>query len=473
MEDNGKSETDHRPGWPQNLVDSMKTGWSKATVDSSLIDGAAFYADRRRELAGAIQDCLLIVPAGEEKVRSNDTFYRFRASSDFVYLTGCQDPECVLIVGPGMWEDGVLYVPERRTAGEPGYYSDSQYGELWVGARMGSQEASARFGVKTAPKSQLMRDLLDAGSADKALIREVDEYLDLLIEPGPADFELESTLGEMRLTKDDHEIALLQEAIDSSIRGFSDIGRVLAGGGASDMALSERVIEGVFSLRARGEGNDVGYPTIAAAGPHATTLHWTRNDGVLEPGSLLLVDAGVEGNGLYTADITRTLPVGGKFSALQRRVYDIVLAAQRAGIEEVRPGARFRDIHLAASRVLAQGLFELGVLAEDSDVTMQEDRQDYRRYTLHGTSHMLGLDVHDCASARSEEYFGELRPGFVLTVEPGLYFQANDLTVPAELRGLGVRIEDDVLVTEDGCAVLSAGLPVDGDEIEAWMASFA
>jgi Xaa-Pro aminopeptidase len=233
----------------------------------------------------------------------------------------------------------------------------------------------------------------------------------------------------------------------------------------------ERVVEGIFNLRARVEGNDIGYDTIAASGSHATTLHWIRNSGSVHSGDMLLLDAGVESHELYTADVTRTMPVNGKYSAAQRRIYDLVYEAQSAGIAAVKPGANFMDPHDAAMKVLAQGLYELGILKEAPEVALRKDRQLHRRYTLHGTSHMLGIDVHDCANARNEFYWGTLEEGYVLTVEPGLYFQANDLTVPEEYRGIGVRIEDDVLVTATGSRNLSAALPRSADEVEAWMAA--
>jgi Xaa-Pro aminopeptidase len=186
---------------------------------------------------------------------------------------------------------------------------------------------------------------------------------------------------------------------------------------------------------------------------------------------MLLLDAGVEGHNLYTADVTRTMPVSGKYSPAQRRIYELVYKAQSAGIDAVKPGAKFTDPHDAAMRVLAEGLYELGILKVEPDEALRKDRQLHRRYTLHGTSHMLGIDVHDCSSARDEMYHGELKEGYVLTVEPGLYFQANDLTVPEEYRGIGVRIEDDILVTATGARNLSAALPRAPDDVEAWMAN--
>ena len=275
-----------------------------------------------------------------------------------------------------------------------------------------------------------------------------------------------TALSELRLTKDEFEVAQLQRAVDHTVKGFEDVVRALP----AAEGRGERVIEGVFNLRARVEGNDVGYGTIAAAGAHATILHWTRNDGAVNSGDLLLLDAGVEGQTLYTADVTRTMPVSGRFSPAQRSVYELVLAAHEAGIAAVRPGASFDAPHRAAMAVLAEGLVELGVLTGDPAESLDDENQSYRRYTLHGVSHMLGLDVHDCDAARDEVLRGELREGYVLTVEPGLYFQANDLTVPAQYRGIGVRIEDDVLVTESGARNLSAALPRDPDDVEAWMA---
>jgi Xaa-Pro aminopeptidase len=184
-----------------------------------------------------------------------------------------------------------------------------------------------------------------------------------------------------------------------------------------------------------------------------------------------LLDAGVECHNLYTADVTRTMPINGTFSPAQRRIYELVLRAQEAGIAAVKPGVPFMAANDAAMRVLAQGLFELGILNEEPESALRRDRQLHRRYTLHGVSHMLGIDVHDCANARNEEYLGELHEGYVLTVEPGLYFQENDLTVPEEYRGIGVRIEDDVLVTANGVTNLSAALPREPDDVEAWMAA--
>jgi len=234
----------------------------------------------------------------------------------------------------------------------------------------------------------------------------------------------------------------------------------------------ERIIESAFYGRARLEGNDLGYDTIAAAGAHACVLHWMQNDGDVLSGDLILIDAGVEVDSMYTADITRTIPINGKFSPAQRKIYSLVYAAQRAGIDAVKPGAPWSAFHDAASAVLAKGLEELGVLPVSAEESLQEYAGFHRRWTVHSTGHMLGLDVHDCAQARKEDYRkGVLEVGMVLTVEPGLYIQPDDLLFPAEYRGIGVRIEDDVLVTKTGVQVLSRALPSHPDEVEVWVAN--
>jgi Xaa-Pro aminopeptidase len=234
----------------------------------------------------------------------------------------------------------------------------------------------------------------------------------------------------------------------------------------------ERLIEGAFFTRARFEGNDLGYDSIVAAGSHACVLHWIRNDGQLRSGELLLIDAGVEMDSLFTADITRTFPINGRFTPAQRKIYTLVYEAQKAGMKAVKPGAKFRDFHVAASEVLARGLEEMGVLPVPAQESLKPDVGLHRRWTVHGTGHMLGMDVHDCAKARKEAHTeGILKEGMILTVEPGLYIQPDDTLFPEEFRGIGVRIEDDVLVTKDGCENLSGAMPSHPDEVEAWMAN--
>lgn len=456
----------HRPAIPRRFFDHMTKEWAPSGLGDDVNPAAPFTAQRRDALAGHFPDTTLIVPTGNYKVRANDTNYRFRAGTDFFYLTACHDPDVVLVItNSNDTVSSVLYVAERRDHTTHEYFTDSHYGELWVGARRGVAESAAHFGIPTRPLEKLNSDLAAITTSRRAVVRGFDTRIDSLVPASDDDHQLVELLSHMRLTKDDFEIAQLQVAIDHTTTAFEDVVRALP----EAIGRGERVIEGVFNLRARLEGNDVGYETIAASGSHATVLHWVRNDGVVRAGDMLLLDAGVECDYLYTADVTRTMPINGKFSPTQRRIYELVLRAQRAGIAAVKPGAKFSEPHEAAMRVIAEGLHDLGILDVEPDVALRRDMQLHRRYTLHGTSHMLGLDVHDCANARNEAYTGELQPGYVLTVEPGIYFQPNDLTVPEEFRGIGVRIEDDVLVTATGHRVLSSALPTDPDAIEAWM----
>ncbi len=456
----------HRPPVPRSLVDAMALGWGPTPIEGAVHPAATECAERRARIAQALPGLTLVVPTGQLKVRANDTDYRFRPGTDFFYLSGCVEPDCVLLIAPGAAAPhATLYVPERRDSRGHAFFTDARYGELWVGPRRGVVEAAQYYAVRTAPREDLAKDLAALAGTTMATVRGVDADVDALVEPSEYDEHLVVALSELRLVKDAFELRQLEGAIAHTVRGFEDVVRALP----EAVGRGERVIEGVFNLRARVEGNDVGYDTIAASGANATVLHWTRNSGQVREGDLLLLDAGVECHQLYTADVTRTLPVNGVFSPAQRRVYELVLAAQDAGIAAVQPGASFSAPHDAAVSVLAHGLVALGIL-DDAEVALRRDRQLHRRYTLHGVSHMLGLDVHDCANARDDVYRGELREGYVLTVEPGLYFQPNDLTVPEEYRGIGVRIEDDIQVTENGPRNLSSGLPRRADEIESWMA---
>ena len=457
----------HRPAMPRVFLERLAADWATAEVSADEHVAAEHTRRRREALAASLPGVTLVIASGNLKVRANDTDYRFRPDTDYFYLTADDEPEGVLVITPTAGGSrSTLYVPARRDQRTHEFITDARYGELWVGPRRGPEEASAYYGIDTAPLEQLAKDLVDLSATPILVKRDVDASIDAAIAPHDNDTAIDEVLSEMRLVKDDFEVAQLEDAIAHTVKGFEDVVRALP----TAQSRGERVIEGVFNLRARVEGNDVGYGTIAAAGAHATTLHWMTNDGPVRDGELLLLDAGVENHQLYTADVTRTLPVNGVFSPAQRRVYDLVLAAQEAGIAAVRPGASFRAPHEAAMTVLAEGLHELGILTESAEESLRRDRQLYRRYTLHGVSHMLGLDVHDCANARDELYNGELREGYVLTVEPGLYFQPHDLTVPEEYRGIGVRIEDDILVTATGSRNLSAALPRNADDVQEWMA---
>lgn len=456
-------------GVSDELAANMKTGWADTErSDLRPVPQAAQTAARRAALSTRFPGERLVIPAGNLKVRSNDTDYPFRASVEYAYLTGDQTEDGVLVMEPdgGQGHVSTLCLLPRSDRENGEFWLDSQ-GELWVGRRHSLTESEQLYGLPCKDVRKLTGELA-AASGPVRVVRGHDAAVEAALTDkvtAERDTELHVFLSEMRLVKDDFEVGELQQACDSTVRGFEDVVRNLDRAEAT----SERYIEGTFFLRARVEGNDVGYGSICASGPHATTLHWVRNDGDVRSGDLLLLDAGVERHTLYTADVTRTLPVNGRFDALQRTIYDAVYEAQEAGIAAVRPGAKCLDFHLAAQRVLAAKLVEWGLLDGPVERVLELGLQ--RRWTLHGTGHMLGLDVHDCAVARRESYVeGTLEPGMCLTVEPGLYFQPDDLTVPEEYRGIGVRIEDDILVTENGNRNLSAALPRTSTDVEAWMA---
>ncbi|WP_214411134.1 aminopeptidase P family protein [Sphaerisporangium fuscum] len=443
------------------LADFMTESWADTSRPGlAPLPLAAYTAKRRAALTQRFPGERLVIPSGTLKVRSNDSDYRFRAHSAFAYLTGSQEPDDVLVIAPS--GAATLFTRPRSPRSAEGaagqeFYRDRRYGEFWVGARPTLEEAEALYQIECAPTDRLR----DALTGPARVLRGVDPTVDVQVAPHDGDAEFASFLSEMRLIKDEWEVAELQHAVDATGRGFEDVVRALPQALAHPRG--ERYVEGVFGLRARLEGNAVGYDTIAASGAHACVLHWIRNDGRLNGDELLLLDAGVETDNLYTADITRTLPLSGRFSPIQRQVYELVYEAQNAAMEVLRPGARFRDFHRAAMAVIAEGLREWGVLkSAEGDL--------HRRYTLCSSGHMLGLDVHDCAKARASAYLdGVLEAGQVLTVEPGLYLQPDDLTLPPEFRGIGVRIEDDLIITEDGARLMSSGLPRHPDEIESWM----
>ncbi|WP_159571558.1 aminopeptidase P family protein [Curtobacterium sp. 18060] len=442
---------------------------------------AAFAAERRARISELHPGRTIVVPAGQAKVRSNDCDYPFRPHSTFAHLTGWGTDTVVgsvLVMTPnGSGHDATLYF--RATAGRDSeeFYANPEIGEFWVGPRPSLDAVAADLGLATADLGSFsdVADGLDASAllvreADDDLTRTLDARLGSAVGGAPAtDDVLARDLSEQRLVKDAYEVGELRKAVDATKHGFDDViadfDAVLA------HQRGERIVEGTFNRRARADGNTVGYDTIAASGHHACILHWTRNDGAVQPGDLILIDAGVEVDSFYTADITRTLPVSGTFSPVQRMVYDAVLEAADAAFAIVKPGITFRQVHATAMEVIARKTAEWGFLPVSAEESLEADNQFHRRYMVHGTSHHLGLDVHDCAKARREMYIdGVVQPGMVFTIEPGLYFQQDDLTVPAEFRGIGVRIEDDILVTEDGAENLSIGIPRTPSDVEAWIA---
>jgi Xaa-Pro aminopeptidase len=448
------TKASHDVETPQALIDFLSRDWMETPLAAGTHPQAKRFAQRRAALSRAFPGEYLVIPAGDEMTRANDTNFRYRPSSDFAYLVGGGEPGGLLVLEPdGSSHRSLLFVPPHNR-GRAEFLTDRVHGELWVGRHRGVDESLIYYGVDACRP-----------------IGEIPRYLESLREAKhpvralPDDAELATHLSEMRLIKDEYELDELRKACAISKRAFEDAIRVMR------TARGEREIEAAFWSRARIDANDVGYLTIAGAGDHACTLHWTHNHGPVEPGKLLLLDAGVECDSLYTADITRTFPISGRYSAEQRTIYDLVFEAQRVGMEAVRPGNDFLEPNRRAMRVLAQGLIDLHILNFSLDEALDPTHQYYRRYTLHGVSHMLGIDVHDCAKARSENYrYGTLREGMVLTVEPGLYFQPDDATVPERFRGIGVRIEDDVAVTADGFENMSAILPSATNDVEAWIA---
>ena len=459
---------------PPNLLNFMLRSWNpKPRKPPKVIPNAANCLMRRDRLSQRFPGEVLVIPTGHRKVRANDSYYPFRPGTDFYYLTGAFEPDCVLVLLPrGKRHEQLLFVEPNPGKTDATFFTDRNKGELWEGYRLGVPESATRYAISCRPLNELdatLQAALALPNARSRVLRGLSPATEHLLVQSATDkverdTELATFLSEMRLIKDEDEVDALRSAILATKRGFEDVIARLKTAG------SERELEGVFWTRARMEGNEVGYTSIVASGSHACTLHWKHNDGAIRQGDLLLLDAGIEGNSLYTADITRTFPISGKFTPEQRAVYDIVLEAQRAALELVRPGNDFMAPNKAAMNVIAHGLERLGILPVSAQEALREENQFYRRYSLHNVSHMLGLDVHDCAQARAENYkYGQLQAGMVLTVEPGLYFQTDDLTVPARYRGIGVRIEDDVLVTPKGHRVLSSSLPRKAEDVQDWM----
>ena len=495
----------NRSAQPANQAfrDFIGSGWGPRPEGLPPLSQAAPWAARRRAALGALfPGERLVLPAGTLKVRNNDCDYRFRPHSAFAHLAGTGtdfEPDAVLVLepltAPGTpvppdtpSHEAVLYFRPRASRSSEEFYADPRYGELWVGVRPSVEEVEASTGIRCAHVDTLPDALAKDAGADGVQLRviaEADENVTALVNTTrqaaglatdqaatEADARLAEAASELRLVKDPWEIDQLQAAVDATKAGFDDLIRSIPR--AKGHWRGERVLEGAFGARAREEGNGLGYDTIAAAGNHANTLHWIGNDGPVRPGEMVLVDAGVEVDSLYTADVTRTIPVDGRFTVPQRRVYEAVLeAADAAFVRAGESGVRFRDLHSAAMEVLARRLHEWGLLPEgvSAEDSLSPQGQYHRRWMVHGTSHHLGLDVHDCAQARREMSMDALLvPGMVFTIEPGLYFRDDDLLVPAELRGMGVRIEDDVVIRPDGRPeYLTAAIPRRPDDVEAWV----
>ncbi len=428
------------------------------------------FAERRRRFMDRMGGGVALFFAAPEKTRSNDTSYRFRQDSYFHYLTGFNEPEAVLVLLPGHPEhETVLFVRPR-----------DKDKETWNGRRAGPEGAKERFGVAEAHTVDRFPELLpgylgNAGSLYHALDRyperdrQVMAAIDSLrgklrqgIKAPASIIDPASILNEMRLMKTPEELDRMRRAAVISREAHREAMRSARPG------MMEYEVEAIVEYVFRRHGADApGYGTIVGSGMNATILHYVENEAEMKDGDLLLIDAGAEVEG-YTADITRTFPVNGTFSPAQREIYEIVLDAQLKGIEAARVGNDFDDVHQASLRALVEGLIRIGVVEGTADAVIEQET--YKPYYMHRTSHWLGLDVHDVGDYRNGEDWRKLEPGMVLTVEPGLYFGEFLETVPDRYRGIGVRIEDDVLVTERGPEVLTAGTPRTVAEVEATMA---
>jgi len=483
MSDNATSRNENRSTTPHNSAFHGYISGEWATVDQPVAVERAqvpFCTERRRALSAEFAGQTLVIPAGPMLVRSYDTHHPYRAHSAFTYYTGWGAdtvPDSVLVLTPnGHDHDATVYYRFPAGRGTEEFYADADIGEFWVGPRPTPEGVAVELRLSTRSLVDLP-DVLAQADSSWAIIREADSAITDAIDNSrkhseTRDDELAIFQSEQRLVKDAFEIAEIRLAIKATATGFDDVLGTMSE--VKSHARGERLIEGTFNRRARAEGNHVGYETIAAAGAHACFLHWVRNDGPVRDGDLVLMDAGVEVESLYTADITRTFPVNGRFTETQRLVYEAVREAADAAFAIVKPGIVFRDVHVAAMAVIARHVSEWGFLPVPLDESLSELGQHHRRYMVHGTSHHLGLDVHDCPQARKEFYKdGIVREGMVFTIEPGLYFQVDDLTVPEHFRGIGVRIEDNIVVTSTGAENLSIGIPRTADDVEAWVRRLA
>ncbi len=412
------------------------------------------FTRRRQHLAARIGNGVAIVPTAPERVRNRDTHHPFRFDSYFWYLTGFPEPEAVLVVTGGDKPQSILFCREKN-----------EEREIWDGYRHGPEGARETFGVDAAyPIGELDQRLPELIADRSTLWHSLghDEEWDRRIATGlnavraqsragkraPREIrDLRALLDGMRLVKDDSELETMHRAAAISAAGHARAMRHCRPG----MAEYELEAELIHEFRRRGADGHA-YTPIVAGGANACVLHYIENDRVLPENGLVLIDAGCELDG-YAADITRTFPVNGRFSPAQRDCYEIVLAAQQAAIDAVRPGASFMAYHDAAVRVLAQGMIDLKLL--DGSVDGVIESESYKRFYMHRTGHWLGLDVHDAGEYKEDREGGEwirLVPGMTLTVEPGLYIRPS-ADVPQALHGVGIRIEDDVVVTSNGCEV--------------------
>lgn len=437
---------------------------SAGTVQVKSLPGAKALARRRRRLMSRMgRRDVALLSAAPETFHSNDVEHRYRPDSDLFYLTGFSEPGAVAVLAPGHPRGDFWLVVRPRDPGR----------ETWTGPRAGVEGAREIYGAARAVPREDLEEVLDDVLARAATLHhspgrdpELDRMLRRLITrrrrqsrrvPGQL-ADVRPLVHEMRLKKEREELTHMRRAAAITCRAHRE-GMALAAPGLYEYQVEARIEHTFRSLGAQGPA----YPTIVGSGPNGVVLHHVSNQRRMRRGELVLVDAGSEFH-CYASDVTRTFPVDGRFRPAQRRLYEVVLAAQRAAIAEVRPGVSMDRPHKAAVEVLARGLVDLGILpGTPQDVV---DTGTYRTFFMHRTSHWLGLDVHDVGGSLHNGRPRRLASGMVLTVEPGLYIRADAATVPAAYRGLGIRIEDDILVTAGGHEVLTGDLPSTAAAIE-------
>ena len=425
-----------------------------------------YHGRQSRFLEQIPTDSLVLIPTNPVSFRSNDTSFPYRANSYMLYLCGWSDPEAVLMAHYNVdsWVT-TLFVQPRDTKAE-----------IWTGCRVGTEGAASEWPVHEACSIIDLKDIVGTHlSACKQayLIQGVNSTLDELVSSAVDTDSADPTsiLDEMRVRKSEREIQLMLKSADiASAAHVAAIRKGCAG-------IGEWQIQSVIEAHFTASKSCCSYSSIVGGGDNATILHYNSNDNEISDGELVLVDAGCEVSG-YASDITRTWPVNGKFSDQQREIYELVLKAQLAAIEACQAGSVWLSMHRATSSVLAQGMIDLGILDCSLEEAIGDDMEfngPYRNFFMHGTGHFLGLDVHDVGGGRQgdKDEGRILQPGMVVTVEPGLYFGSwrTDVEIPDRYAGIGVRIEDNVLITEEGPMVLTSSCPKTIDEIEALVGS--